>query len=129
MTSGTQKDVLKIRTPKEFQAVIEVPKSVGLSANLSAGTLDVKGVEGDKSFDVGSGTIKVDMIREDQYANIDASVNVGQVDGGSLGRFYSLGGNTLRKQGSGKYSLHAHVEVGNVLLYSADQPQPTRVDK
>jgi len=117
LTPGTQEDVLKIRSSTDFQATIEVPKSVGLSANLRTGTLEVKGVEGNKNFDVGTGMLKVDMVRQDHYASIDASVKIGQVDGGALGRFYSVGGSSLRKQGPGKYLLHAHVKVGNVLLY------------
>ncbi|HTC47594.1 MAG TPA: hypothetical protein VK722_09755 [Candidatus Aquilonibacter sp.] len=120
LTTAAQKGLLKIGGAKNIDATIEIPKAMGLSVKLATGNMDVKGIEGDKEFDLGTGTVKVDMISPDQYADIDASVKVGEVDGGSLGHFYSVGGSSLRKRGPGKYNLYAHVKVGNVILYSRD---------
>lgn len=118
LTISAQTGLLKIRGAKNIDATIEIPKSIALSVKLSTGNMEVKGIEGNKDFDLGTGTVKVDMINPDQYADIDASVKVGEVDGGSLGHFYSVGGSSLRKHGPGKYNLYAHVNIGTVVLYS-----------
>lgn len=114
---GASAEVYVSETPHgNFQATIEVPRHSNLWARLTAGELDVKGVEGDKNLEVLAGTIQVDIPQPELYGHRDASVLTGSIEASAFA--ISKGGlfRSFEQQGPGKYHLHAHVMSGEIDL-------------
>jgi hypothetical protein len=99
-----------------FQVTIEVPVQSDIYARLSAGELKFSGVEGNKDAEIHAGTLQVEVPRTDEYARVNASVNIGSVEA----RAWSVdkGGffRSFHTTGPGRYSLRAHVGTGEVVL-------------
>jgi hypothetical protein len=118
---GASAEVYVSETPhSNFQATIEVPRHSNLWARLTAGELDVKGVEGDKNLEVLAGRIQVDIPQPELYGHRDASVMTGSIEASAFG--VSKGGlfRSFEQHGSGKYHLHAHVMTGEIDLRGSD---------
>lgn len=114
-------DVYVSETPhNNFQVTIEVPRHSNLWARLSAGELDVEGVEGDKNLEVRAGRLQIDIPHPEQYGHRDASVTTGSIESSAFG--VSRGGlfRSFEQQGPGKYRLHAHVMAGEIDLRRND---------
>jgi hypothetical protein len=110
-------DVYVSETPhNNFQATIEVPRHSNLWARLSAGELDVEGVEGDKNLEVRAGRLQIDIPHPELYGHRDASVTTGSIEASAFG--VSKGGlfRSFEQQGPGTYRLHAHVMTGEIDL-------------
>lgn len=119
--TSTSADVYVSETPhNNFQAIIEVPRHSNIWARLSAGELEVEGVEGDKNLEVLTGRIKVDIPHPEQYGHRDASVTTGSIESSAFD--VSKGGlfRSFEQQGPGKYRLHAHVTAGEIDLRGSD---------
>ncbi len=118
---GASAEVYVSETPPgNFQATIEVPRHSNLWARLTAGELDVKGVEGDKNLEVLAGTIQVDIPHPELYGHRDASVMTGSIEASAFD--VSKGGlfRSFEQHGPGKYHLHAHVMTGEIDLRGGD---------
>jgi hypothetical protein len=118
---GARAEVYVSETPhRNFQATIEVPRHSNLWARLTAGELDVKGVEGDKNLEVLAGRIQVDLPPPELYGHRDASVMTGSIEASAFD--VSKGGlfHSFVQHGSGKYHLHAHVMTGEIDLRGSD---------
>jgi len=114
-------DVYVCETPhNNFQATIEVPRHSNLWARLSAGELQVEGVEGDKNIELRAGRIQIDIPHPEQYGHRDASVTTGSIESSAFD--VSKGGlfRSFEQQGPGKYRLHAHVMTGEIDLRGSD---------
>ena len=114
-------DVYVSETPhNNFQATIEVPRHSNLWARLSAGELDVEGVEGDKNLEVRAGRLQIDIPHPELYGHRDASVMTGSIEASAFG--VSKGGlfRSFEQQGPGTYRLHAHVMTGEIDLRRND---------
>jgi hypothetical protein len=101
---------------RDFTVRIELPQRSNLVARLSAGELDIRGIEGSKDVAARAGDIDIDVGDRDSYRRVDASVKVGglraypfRVEKGGLFR-------TLYWTGKGKYDLRANLTVGQVTL-------------
>ena len=106
----------------DFHAIIEVPPHTGLTIRLSAGDLDVNGIEGDKDIESHAGDLEIDVVRAEQYGSVDAAVKAGdlsapafQVSKGGLFR-------SFRWNGPGKYRLHASLGAGDLKLRTGASP-------
>jgi hypothetical protein len=99
-----------------FQISIDVPKATDLYVRIPAGQLDVRGVAGDKDFELHAGQINVDIGKSDDYRKVDASVYAGQVNAAAFQ--VSKGGlfRWFEHDGPGNYRLHAHVGAGQIDL-------------
>jgi hypothetical protein len=99
-----------------FQITIKVPSLTNLYVRMWAGELDIKGVTGDKDMELNAGELNVNIGKPEDYAHVDASVTTGEVDAAPFD--VSKGGlfRSFKKQGPGKYRLHAHVGAGQVDL-------------
>ena len=104
---------------KDLQVTIEVPAHTNLWVRLSAGDLEVKGIEGDKDIENHVGDVRLDVADPAAYGLVDASVHIGDLNASPFGNPKGWLGGKLRKQGSGPYRLHAHVGVGDLNLYAA----------
>jgi len=102
----------------ELQVTIEIPKSTNLFARMRGGDLSVEGVEGDKDLELTGGDLTIQVRSPQEYAHVDVSVRFGDVSGTQFGEPKGWLGNSVRKEGNGKYRLHAHVMAGDLVLKS-----------
>ena len=103
---------------KDLQVTIEVPARTNLWVRLSAGDLEVKGIEGNKDIENHVGDIKLDVTDPENYGLVDASVHIGDLKASPFGNAKGWLGGKLRTQGAGQYRLHAHVDIGDLNLYA-----------
>jgi len=112
-------DLKLSHVPKnELQVTIEIPRSTNLFARMRGGDLSVEGVEGDKDLELTGGDLTIQVGSPEQYAHVDVSVRFGDVSGTQFGDPKGWLGNSVRKEGNGKYRLHAHVMAGDLVLKS-----------
>ena len=120
-STAASADVYVSETPhNNFQATIEVPRHSNIWARLSAGELDVEGIEGDKNLEVRAGRLQIDIPHPELYGHRDASVTTGSIEASAFG--VSKGGlfRSFEQQGPGTYRLHAHVMTGEIDLRGND---------
>jgi hypothetical protein len=100
----------------EFQITVRIPKQTGLFLRMPAGELNVEKTVGSKDIELHAGDMTVELGKIEDYQHVDASVNTGGLDADAFG--VSKGGlfRSFKKEGSGKYQLHAHVGAGQLTL-------------
>jgi len=112
-------DLKLSHVPKnELLVTIEIPKSTNLYARMRGGDLSVEGVAGDKDLELTGGDLTIQVGGPQEYSHVDLSVRFGDVSGAQFGDPKGWLGNSVRKDGSGKYRLHAHVMAGDLVLKS-----------
>jgi len=115
--TGDSLDITFLHVPKsEVQVTITVPKETNLYARMRAGDLSVDGITGDKDVELTGGDLRIQVPDPAQYGSVDLSVRFGDVSGSQFGSPKGWIGNTLRRDGSGPYRLHAHVFAGDLTL-------------
>ena len=102
----------------ELQITIAIPRATNLYARMRGGDLSVQGVEGDKDLELTGGNLTIQVGSPEDYAHVDLSVRFGDVSGSQFGDPKGWLGNSVRKDGSGKYKFHAHVMAGDLVLKS-----------
>jgi len=102
----------------ELQVTITVPLSTNLYAHMRGGDLSVEGIHGDKDLELTGGDLTIGVGAPEEYSEIDLSVRFGDISGTQFGNPKGWIGNSLRKAGTGKYRLHAHVMAGDLVLKS-----------
>lgn len=104
---------------QDFHVEIELPARTDLVVRLSAGDIDIRGMEGNKDVECHAGDISIEIGRAQDYRQIDASVKVGDIEAPPIS--ISKGGffRSTTWRGTGKYSLHAHVGAGSLTLLGA----------
>ncbi len=97
-----------------FEVELQVPKRVDLSFQMSAGSVSVRGIEGNKEIQLGAGEISVKVDNPAEYGPVSASVWVGEINLGPFGD--SKGGlfRSFHTTGAGRYRLMAKVKSGEV---------------
>jgi hypothetical protein len=115
--SGNSLDIVFSHVPKnEFQVTIAVPRETNLYARMRAGDLSVNGIAGDKDLELLAGDLSIQVTDPAEYGPVDLSVRFGDVSGEQFGSPKGSIGNSLKRDGSGRYRLHAHVFAGDLLL-------------
>jgi len=115
--SGDSLDLTLLNVPKnEFQVTIAIPRETNLYARMRAGDLSVDGIAGDKDLELVAGDLSVQVSDAAEYGPVDLSVKFGDVSGSQFGDPKGVMGNSLKRDGSGKYKLHAHVFAGDLTL-------------
>jgi hypothetical protein len=89
---------------------VEVPRKTNLGVQIPAGEVKVDEIVGDKDIELHAGQITISSARDWDYRNLNASVDIGQVNaqvyGADKGGFFRV----FRKEnGDGEHRLHAHV--------------------
>ncbi|MBV8906311.1 MAG: hypothetical protein JOZ22_21955 [Acidobacteriia bacterium] len=99
-----------------FRAAIEVPKTSDLVLHLTGGNLEIAPISGNKDVDSKAGNVEIAVSDPNDYASVDASVKVGNLDAGPFGE--SRGGLSphFTWTGRGKYTLRASLGAGNLEL-------------
>jgi hypothetical protein len=95
---------------------IELPRRTNIVLRLSAGDLEISGIEGSKDVSAQAGDVTIDVGSRDQYRYATASVRVGDLRADAFnirkeGLFRSF-----EWTGKGKYELRAHLTVGDLKL-------------
>jgi hypothetical protein len=117
--SGGAVDLTLSHVPKkELQVTIEVPRSTNLYARMRGGDLSVQDVVGDQDLQLTGGDLTIQVRNPEDYAHVDLSVKFGDISGTQFGDPKGWIGNSLQKDGNGKYKLHAHVTAGDLMLKS-----------
>jgi len=112
-------DLKLSHVPKnELQVTIEIPRSTNLYARMRGGDLSVEGVAGNKDLELTGGDLTIQVGSPEDYSHVDLSVKFGDVSGTQFGDPKGWLGNAVRKDGNGKYRLHAHVTAGDLILKS-----------
>ena len=115
--TGDSLDIVFSHVPKnEFQVTIAVPRETNLFARMRAGDLSVDGVAGDKDLELLAGDLSIQVPDAADYGAVDLSVRFGDVSGCQFGSPRGSIGNSLKRDGAGKYRLHAHVFAGDLML-------------
>lgn len=117
-SDGTVDFTLSHVPKQELQVTIAIPRSTNLYARMRGGDLSVQGVAGDKDIELTGGNLTVQVGSPEDYSHVDLSVRFGDVSGTQFGDPKGWLGNSVRKDGNGKYRLHAHVMAGDLVLKS-----------
>ena len=115
--SGTGANLAITDTPhNNFRATIEVPATAGLTVHLTGGNLEIASITGNKNIDSTAGNVGISIPNANDYGSVDASVKVGNLDGGPFGSSGSGLAPQLKWSGPGKYTLRASLGAGNLEL-------------
>ena len=95
---------------------IDVPSRSDIDIDLSAGDLEVRGIEGNKKVESWAGDVSIDIGQPEQYREVEASVRAGDLN--ALPFKVSKGGlmRSFSWKGKGPYSLHAKLFAGDLTL-------------
>lgn len=100
----------------EITTTIRIPRQTDLFARIPFGDVSVENVEGSKDIELHAGDMTIGVGNPSDYSHVDASVNTGDLDGRPFGESKEGFFRSFRKQGDGKYRLHAHVGAGDLTL-------------
>ena len=104
-----------------FQATIFIPQRSDLVISQSVGDLRIQAVEGNKDIDLNVGSLKVDVPKAADYGEVDATVRIGSLKAPAWNAQRDGFFRSLQTHGQGKYSLNAHVGVGDMTLSEAER--------
>ena len=116
--TSPQEARVKVEGPKNYSAVIQVPKNSNLKVRLNGGRLRVNGVEGNKDIESNAGTVSIDVGKPEKYARVEASVGVGHIEAPPYQVIEDGFGRSFAREGPGMYRLRAHVGSGEIRLYA-----------
>jgi hypothetical protein len=108
---------VRVDGPKNYAAVIQIPKNSNLRVRLNGGRLRVDGINGDKDIESNAGAVSIDVGHPESYARVDASVDIGHIDAPPFAAAREGFEQSFSRQGPGSYRLHAHVGNGEIRLY------------
>jgi hypothetical protein len=115
--NGTGANLSITDTPhNNFRATVEVPATADLSVHLTGGNLEIAEITGNKNIDSTAGNVGIAIPNANDYGSVDASVKVGNLDGGPFGSSGSGLAPQLKWSGPGKYTLRASLGAGNLEL-------------
>lgn len=109
---------VRVEGPRNYAAIIQVPKNSNLRVRLNGGRLRVDGINGDKDIESNAGAVTIDVGRPENYARVDASVDIGHIEAAPFQIAREGLERSFRREGPGRYRLHAHVGTGEIKLYS-----------
>lgn len=106
---------IRTRGPKNhFRVEIDLPQRSDLNMSISAGDLDVLGIEGNKQLSMWAGDVTLEVGGAELYKRVDASVRFGEL---TLSPFGANKGGILRSfhwNGTGKYTISAKLFAGDL---------------
>ena len=93
-----------------------MPGTADLVARLAGGDLDIAAVVGNKDIDLKAGDVTISAGPPNDYSIVDATVKVGDLDGGPFGSADGNLSHHLAWSGHGKYTLRANLGAGDLRL-------------
>jgi hypothetical protein len=115
------KATIRSRGPSNhFSVTITVPSRSDLDVRLTAGDLEIEGIEGNKEIRSRAGDIDIDLVRPEDYARVEASLWAGDLRAEPLG--ITKGGlfRSFEWEGKGRYGLYVSLLAGDVRLYASE---------
>jgi hypothetical protein len=113
---GTRAEVDIDGPSSNFHVELQLPRRTNLMIELSAGELELTGIEGSKDVSARAGEIRIGVGDRAQYRRVDASVRVGELAADAFdvtkGGFFR----SFEWTGKGQYDLRAHLTVGELRL-------------
>jgi hypothetical protein len=100
----------------DLTITIRIPSNTDLSARIPFGEVHVENITGNQDVELHAGELTVALRDSADYSHVDASVFSGEVDAVAFGESHGGLFRSFRKQGSGRYRLHAHVGAGQLTL-------------
>jgi len=101
---------------KDFTITVRIPRDTDLYARIPFGEVRVENVSGNKDIEIHAGDLTVAVGNSADYGHVDASVYSGELDGHPFGEEHGGLFRSFKKNGAGKYRLHAHVGAGQLTL-------------
>lgn len=100
---------------------IEIPHRTSVQVKMGAGQVTIRNLEGNKDISLYAGQVTISASHGwDAYRNVDASVNIGEVNaqafGADKGGFFRR---FTRSNANGEFRLYAHVMTGQIDLVGA----------
>jgi len=95
---------------------IDIPARSDLDVDLSAGDLEIRGIEGSKKVGSWAGDVSIDVGKPEQYREVEASVRAGDL---SAKPFNVMQGGLMRGfkwSGQGRYVLQVKLFAGDLTL-------------
>ncbi len=115
--TGTHANLAVRNTPhNNFRAIVEVPSASDLTIHLTAGELQMAGINGNKDIDSKAGNVEISVPNKNDYGTLDASVKVGNLDAGPFGEAESGLSPHISWSGPGKHNLRVSLGAGNLEL-------------
>ena len=115
--TNAQEATVRVEGPKNYAAVIQVPRNSNLRVRLRGGRLRVDGVAGDKDIESHAGAVSIAVGDPENYARVDASVGIGHIDAAPFRVAQEGVEQSFSHLGPGSYRLHAHVDTGEIRFY------------
>lgn len=116
VNTSAQEAAVKVDGPKNYVAVIQVPKRSNLKVRLNGGRLSVNGVDGDKDIESNAGMVSIDVGQPENYARVEASVDIGHIAAPPFQVEEEGFSRSFARDGAGSYHLRAHVGTGEIRL-------------
>jgi hypothetical protein len=115
--NGTRATLAIRDTPHtNFRGTVDVPTTADLAVHLTGGNLEIDAITGNKDIDSKAGNVGISVPNSRDYATVDATVKVGNLDAGPFGNSGSGLSPQLKWSGPGKYILRASLGAGNLEL-------------
>ena len=113
---GGRADVEIDGPSSNFHVELQLPRRTNVVIELSAGELELSGIEGSKDVSARAGEIRIAIGDREQYRRVDASVRIGELAAEAFdvtkGGFFR----SFEWSGKGQYDLRAHLTVGELRL-------------
>lgn len=108
--------------------VIEVPETSDVSIHLNAGNLDMGGIKGSKDIVLNAGNAKLDVGRAEDYGRVEIRVTAGTLAAGPWSAYSAGLVQNVNRTGQGKYTFHAIVNAGNLVINGEKQEHEEKGD-
>jgi hypothetical protein len=100
----------------DLTITIRIPTNTDLYARIPFGEVHVENIAGDQDVELHAGDLTVAVRDSAAYSHVDASVFTGEVDAVAFGESHGGLFRSFRREGTGRYRLHAHVGAGQLTL-------------
>lgn len=100
----------------DLTITIRIPSNTDLHARIPAGEVHVENIANNQDIQIHAGDLTVEVRDSADYAHVDASVIAGEVDAPAFGEYHGGLFRSFRRDGGGKYRLHAHVGAGQLTI-------------
>ena len=100
----------------DLTITIRIPTNTDLYARIPFGEVHVENIVGNQDVELHAGDLTVAVGDSADYSHVDASVISGEVDAVAFGESHGGLFRSFRREGSGRYRLHAHVGAGQLTL-------------
>lgn len=117
---GNEARIVTTGVARDTRIIIELPARTDLHLRMSAGDLEIGGLEGNKDIRLRAGELDIDIGDARQYGDVDAYVTVGDLRARPFG--VSTGGlfRSFTREGAGRYSLRVRLWAGELTMFSRE---------